>query len=91
LVRWNATIARGDKESISKLKLVLERLVSSEEIHSIVKQYHELKRQLDNDQNVDRFKDIVLQFHEFIHAAGPSLIGGPGSCDICSQAEFRIE
>lgn len=91
LVPWNATIARGNKESILKLKLVLETMLSSEEIHSIVKQYHELKRQLDNNQNIDKFKDIVVQFHDFIHAAGPTVLGGPGSCDICSRAEFRIK
>jgi hypothetical protein len=91
LARWGATIARGDKESILKLKLVLEKLVSSEEIHSIVKQYHKLKRQLDNDQSIVKFKHIVVQFRDFIHAEGSRVLGGPGSCDICSGAEFRIK
>jgi hypothetical protein len=90
LARWGATVARGDKESVSRLKSVMEQLVLSEEIHSIMSQYHELKRKLDNDQNIIQFNYVVAQFHEYIHAAGPNVLGGPGSCDLCSGATFKI-
>jgi hypothetical protein len=85
------TIARGDESSILRLKSTLERLVSNSQVGIIVRQYHVLKNKLDNDSGILNLRIVVTKFHDFIHAAGPIVLGGPGSCDICSGAEFRIK
>jgi hypothetical protein len=91
LARWGATIARGDNVSISKLKTVVEQLVLNEDIHVIVRQYHELKKKLDNDSDILNFREVVAQFREFIFAPGPHVLGGAGSCNLCFDAIFKIQ
>lgn len=84
-----STIARGDEQSMTDLKLILEELVADTEIRSFVTRYDELKKKLDNDPNLARFRNVVSQFREFIY--GGQVLGVPGSCKLCTGSEFKTK
>jgi hypothetical protein len=52
------TVARGDEQTVLKLKSVLEELISNERILGIINQYHKLKDRLDNDNNIEYLRDF---------------------------------
>jgi hypothetical protein len=80
------TIARGNKFSISKLKSVLEQLVSDGQINSIINKYYGLKKRLDNDNDVANLIKFVEDLHTIIH--GGRLLGGFKSCELCQPGEL---
>jgi hypothetical protein len=84
-----STIARGDEQSMAKLKSVLEELVADTQIRSIITRYNDLKTRLDNDSNIIQFRKVVSRFYEFIH--GGQVLGGPGSCDLCVGRLFKVK
>lgn len=87
LVHKNSqTIARGDEQSILKLKTIMEEFVHSEKIRDIINQYHQLKKRLEYDievKNLRKFADDLLTI-----IYGGKLLGGYGSCPLCHPGEL---
>lgn len=80
------TIARGDEQTVLKLKSVLEELISNERILSIINQYHKLKDRVDNDNNIEYLRDFADKLYYDIQ--GGELLAGFGSCERCIPDEL---
>lgn len=74
-------MGQGDKHAITKLKNVIEELITNDDVKSRVEEYHRLHKQLSNHEKIDALMEMIEKLYYYVH--GGAELGGFGVCELC--------